>query len=160
MIAARITRHIDDLTAEITELGQLIESTIQADDVLKQNDHILQSEKGVGKQTSACLLAHLPELGQLNRQKIAALVGVAPYPEDSGNHQGKRIIYGGRSRVRTALYMAAVVASQHHAYLSTFYQRLLQKGKAKKVALVAVERKLLIHLNTLIKEHAPVTQPT
>ena len=97
------------------------------------------------------LLAYLPELGALNRKQIAALVGVAPFNRDSGPRRGRRSVWGGRARVRSALYMGALVASRHNPVLREFYQRLLQAGKPKKVALTACMRKLLIILNSMMR---------
>lgn len=106
---------------------------------------------GVGANTTAVILAELPELGVLNRQEIAALAGVAPFSRDSGQWKGKRWIGGGRAAVRKALYMAALVASRHNVTLKARYQHLLSRGKAPKVALVALMRHLIIHLNALLK---------
>jgi transposase len=99
-------------------------------------------------------LAHLPELGALNRQKLAASVGIAPYNCDSGTHQGRRAISGGRERVRKAVYMAAKTAAiaKNKSQMAELYRRLIAKGKPYKVAIIAVARKLLAHLNTLIKQ--------
>ena len=115
-------------------------------------DDVLQSAPGVGKTVSLTLLAELPELGCLNRQQIAALVGVAPFNSDSGQRRGTRTIFGGRARVRAALYMAALVATRHNPLIRTFYERLLKAGKDKKVALVACMRKLLTILNAMLKQ--------
>ena len=103
------------------------------------------------EQLSLSLLAYLPELGTLNRKQIAALVGVAPFNRDSGPHRGKRNVWGGRTRVRAALYMAALVASRYNPVLRAFYQRLLDAGKPKKLALTACMRKLLTILNAMVK---------
>ncbi len=116
---------------------------------LERVSSALQKESGVGLHTAATLLAHLPELGQLNRQRVAALAGLAPYNRDSGTQDGKRSIYGGRSRLRRALYMAAISASRWNEWVVAMYKRLLQRGKAKKVALIACARKLLIRLNAI-----------
>ena len=107
--------------------------------------------QGVGQILSFTLVAELPELGQLDRKKIAALVGVAPFNRDSGKHRGQRSTWGGRSQVRTVLYMATLSAVRYNPALRIFYQRLLLAGKAKKVALVACMRKLLTVLNAMIK---------
>ena len=104
-----------------------------------------------GDQISLTLLAYLPELGTLNRRQIAALVGVAPFNRDSGTLRGKRTVWGGRARVRTALYMGALVASRFNPVIRDFYQRLLSAGKPKKLALTACMRKLLIILNSMLK---------
>lgn len=111
----------------------------------------LGSIKGVGKTTVTTLLAQLPELGQLCRRRIAALVGVAPLNRDSGKMCGQRAIWGGRAEVRCALYMATLVAVRHNPVFKLFYQRLLAMGKRKKVALVAAMRKLLTALNAIAK---------
>ena len=97
------------------------------------------------------LLAYLPELGTLDRKQIAALVGVAPINRDSGIMRGKRTVWGGRARVRAALYMGALVATRYNPVIRVFYQRLLAAGKVKKVALVACMRKLLTILNSMVK---------
>jgi transposase len=111
----------------------------------------LRSIKGIGPATIATLAAELPELGSLCRRKIAALVGVAPVNRDSGQMRGQRTIFGGRSEVRRALYMATLVAVRHNAVFKQFYQRLVAAGKPKKVALVAAMRKLLTVLNAIAK---------
>ena len=101
------------------------------------------------------MLGMLPELGLLNRQEIAALVGVAPMNKDTGNKQGKRSIYGGRADVRSVLYMAALSAKKHNPFIRTFYLRLVQHGKEKKVALTACMRKLLVILNAMLRSNQP-----
>ena len=117
----------------------------------REKDDLLRSVPGVGEQLSLSLLAYLPELGTLNRKQIAALVGVAPFNRDSGPRRGKRSVWGGRSRVRATLYMAALSASRYNPVLRVFYQRLLAAGKPKKVALTACMRKLLTILNAMIR---------
>jgi transposase len=143
------------LEAQIAKVDALIEEQIHSDDGLKVKDQLIQSVPGVGKQTAAELLSHLPELGQLNRQQIAALVGVAPFDFQSGRHTGKSIIFGGRASVRSVLYMAALAAVTHNPILRTFYAHLLAGGKPAKVALVAVMRKLLTTLNAIVKTNQP-----
>ncbi len=106
---------------------------------------------GVGKVVSSTLLIELPELGKLNRRKIAALVGVAPLNRDSGTMRGRRTVWGGRAKLRAILYMAALVASRRNTIIAAFYQRLVDAGKAKKVALVACMRKLLTILNAMMR---------
>ena len=110
---------------------------------------------GIGDVVARTLIADLPELGTLDRKKIAALVGVAPFNRDSGTFRGKRTVWGGRAKVRAALYMAALVASQHNPHLARFYQRLLEAGKPKKLALTAVMRKLLTILNAIVRDRTP-----
>ena len=119
----------------------------------------LSSVPGVGATSVAVLLAELPELGKLNRRRIAALVGVAPLNRDSGQRRGKRSIWGGRSEVRRTLYMATLVAVRHNQVLRAYYQHLLEAGKCKKVALVAAMRKLLTILNAMAK-HGEYWKPT
>lgn len=142
------------------ELAKKLASLIKADGEMSALCAILESMKGVGSLTAACLLAHLPELGSVNRQEIAALAGVAPYNNDSGPRQGQRSIYGGRQRVRSAMHMAAVSASRHDENMASFYRRLLDRGKPTKVALVAVVRKMLIKLNGLVADYRKtIAQP-
>jgi transposase len=111
----------------------------------------LTAISGVGPRTAALLLAQMPELGQLNRREVAALVGVAPFNRDSGKLRGKRTIFGGRRHVRHGLYMAALVAARHNPILRAFYRRLRAAGKPAKLALTATMRKLLIVLNSSLK---------
>jgi transposase len=110
---------------------------------------------GVGPTVAFTLLAELPELGTLTGREISALVGVAPFARDSGTLRGKRVIWGGRTSVRTCLYMAAVSASRHNPPLKAFYQRLLAAGKAKKLAVIACLRKLLVILNAMVASGTP-----
>ncbi len=119
----------------------------------------MQSVTGIGKVTSALCLAELPELGTLSEKQIARLVGVAPINHDSGKHQGKRMIQGGRTSVRCGLYMATLVATQHNPVIRDFYERLLSKGKLQKVALVACMRKLLVILNAMLRDNKPWQAP-
>ena len=116
---------------------------------------LLGDVKGLGPATVATLIGEMPELGKLNRRQISALAGVAPYNHDSGRLKGKRCISGGRATLRTALYMATLVATRHNPVIQKFYQRLLGAGKLKKVALVACMRKLLTILNAMVKSNEP-----
>lgn len=146
-----IEDHIEYLDERIKILDQEIKQlTQQSQFVDKQK--ILMSVPGMGPATSAVCLAELPELGTLTEKKIARLVGVAPINRDSGQHRGKRMIEGGRAHVRAALYMATLVATRHNPIIRQFYQRLLARGKLKKVALTACLRKLLIILNAMIRD--------
>jgi transposase len=120
---------------------------------------LLASVPGVGKVTVATLLGLLPELGQLDRRAIAALVGVAPYACDSGLMKGRRTISGGRAPVRAVLYMAALVAVRHNPALRAFYRHLVAAGKAKKLALTAAMRKLLVTLNAILRDRQPWRSP-
>lgn len=150
-IRANIVRHIEWMQAEIESLEQQINQAIADHPVWRETARRIETVPGVGSVTAATLLADLPELGQLNRQKIAALVGIAPFNHDSGKKQGKRRIFGGRTSVRCVLYMATLSGIRHNPVIRSFYQRLLAKGKVKKVALTACMRKLLVILNTMIK---------
>lgn len=145
MVIECLSRQIDDIDKE---MSIRIQSKAQWD----TNDTLLQSVKGVGPIVSATLLALLPELGVLNRKEIAALVGVAPFNNDSGAKRGKRTIWGGRAAVRATLYMAAIVAATHNPTIKAFYKRLTTKGKSVKVALVACMRKLLTMLNAMLRD--------
>jgi transposase len=148
---ASIARHLDWLQEEIIVLEEQINQAIAANSEWAETAKRLQSVPGVGAITAATLVADLPELGQLNRQKIAALVGVAPFNHDSGKRRGKRRIFGGRTSVRSVLYMAALSATKHNPVIKAFYERLLEKGKVKKVAITACMRKLLVILNSMVK---------
>jgi transposase len=145
-----IETHIKWLEEALSEINDDLERRIRRSSSWCEKDNLLKSVPGVGKVVSSTLLIELPELGRLNRRKIAALVGVAPLNRDSGNMRGKRTVWGGRARLRAVLYMAALVASRRNPVISAFYQRLLDAGKAKKVALVACMRKLLTILNAMM----------
>jgi transposase len=150
-IAAHIAWLEDDLARIDAELAQ----TIAADPAWRERDALLRSVPGVGPVLATTLLAELPELGSLTRHEVAALAGVAPLNRDSGTLRGKRTVWGGRARVRGALYMAALVATRHNPAIRAFYARLCAAGKPKKVALVACMRKLLTLLNALLHHHTP-----
>lgn len=152
MMRAHIEEQIAYLTTQIQGLDQAIKQTLARDATLAEKATRLQDVTGVGPQTAITLLTYLPELGLVNRQEIAALAGLAPYPCDSGPRQGQRAIYGGRARVRRALYMAASTACRYNGPLQAFYARLRAKGKRGKVALIAVARKLLVYLNTCMRQ--------
>lgn len=147
-----LQRVLQMLDRQIHELDQQIRRNIDSDDDLRRKDQIVQSVKGVGPGTSAILLGRLPELGNLNRQQIAALVGVAPWDSRSGTWTGKSQIWGGRREVRNILYMAALSAIRFNPAICAFYERLDSKGKMFKVAITACMRKLLVILNTLVKK--------
>ena len=150
-IRKRIEAHIRWLESELDRADQDLDQSIRQSPIWQKNQELLQSVPGIGPVISRTLLAELPELGQLNRKQMAALVGIAPLNRDSGTMRGRRTIWGGRARVRAVLYMAALVASKRNAIIRTFYQRLRNAGKAPKVALVACMRKLLTILNSMIK---------
>ena len=149
----RIQLHVDWLEHELGEIDQGLKEMLRNSPAWREKENLLRTVPGVGPQLAVSILAYLPELGNLDRKRIAALVGVAPFNRDSGTLRGKRAVWGGRSRIRAALYMATLVASRHNPAISAFYQRSLAAGKAKKVALTACMRKLLVILNAMLKHH-------
>jgi transposase len=150
-IRPRLQAPITWLECELQALDQDLDGTLRHSPVWRAKEDLLRSVPGVGPQLTRTLLAHLPELGALDRERLAALVGVAPFNRDSGTLRGKRTVWGGRARVRAALYMAALVASRHNPVIRAFYQQLCVRGKPKKVALTACLRKLLTILNAIVK---------
>ena len=146
-----IISHIEYLKKDLSQIDSELKGRIEESPVQREKYNLIQSVPGVGPNLAATLLIELPELGTLNRKQIAALVGVAPLNHDSGTKRGKRSPWGGRPQVRSALYMAALAATHFNPVISQFYKRLCSEGKAKKVALVACMRKLIIMLNTMIK---------
>jgi transposase len=152
--------HIEWLQKRLQDLDGDLEQMIRKTPVWQERMNLLRSVPGIGKVVSSVLLVGLPELGQLSARALSALVGVAPLNRDSGKMRGKRSIWGGRARVRAALYMAALVASRYNPVIKAFavnllegcaYERLLSKGKAKKVALSACMHKLVVILNAMVK---------
>ena len=146
-----LAKQIEDLETDISKL-------IQSDDNWKHKADLVDTAPGVGPITAATIVAELPELGKLNRQQIAALVGLAPFNDDSGRRQGKRGIQGGRAGVRSILYMAAsaaVRATTRSSPIKDIFVRLRERGKLFKVAIIACMRKLLTTLNTMIKNDTP-----
>jgi transposase len=150
-VRQRVQDHIHWLEQELADLDDDLERTLRESPLWRENDNLLRSVPGIGRVVSITLLADLPELGTLSRHQIAALVGVAPLNRDSGRFRGKRMVWGGRARVRAALYMAALTATRYNPIIKAFYQRLCSAGKARKVALTACMRKLLIILNSMVK---------
>lgn len=138
-------QQLDSITARQQQL-------IEQDEHAQEKARILRSVPGLGPTTTATLIAELPELGQLNRQQIGRLVGVAPTNRDSGTMRGKRTTGGGRVSVRTALYMPTLVAKQHNPVIARFYERLIQQGKPSRVALIAAMRKLLTIINVMLRD--------
>ena len=151
LLRKRIEVHIRWLAAELQRADKDLDQSIRQSPIWQENQDLLQSVPGVGPVISRTLIGELPELGQLNRKQIAALVGIAPLNRDSGTFRGRRTIWGGRASVRAVLYMAALVASRRNTVIRAFYTRLRNAGKAPKVALVACMRKLLTILNAMIK---------
>jgi len=151
----RIATHITWLEGEAQALDEELRQFIKQTPAWQATDELLQSVPGVGPVLSMTLIADLPELGQLDRQEIAALVGVAPMNRDSGHKRGKRRTQGGRASVRNVLYMAALSASRFNPRIRAFYENLIKRGKEQKVALTACMRKLLVILNALVKKQEP-----
>lgn len=154
-IAKQIAKHLSWLNKRLEEADDDLNDAIRRSPLWQAKAHLMMSIPGVGRVTATTLLAALPELGQLSRREISALVGVCPFNRDSGGHRGRRVIWGGRASVRTVLYMAALAASRHNPMIKAFYQKLLAAGKMKKVALVACMRKLLVILNAMVKSNTP-----
>ncbi len=154
-VRADVQEHIRWLERRLSDLDGQLAQSIRSSPSWRERDNLLKSTPGVGPVLSVTLLAELPELGTLGRKEIAALVGVAPLNWDSGHLRGKRRVWGGRSRVRAALYMAALVAARCNPVLRAFYERLVEAGKPKKVALTACMHKLLTILNAMIRHRTP-----
>jgi transposase len=148
----QIKEHIDWLEKRIAELDQQLKALVQSSAPWQAKDQILQSVPGIGPVVSFSMIADLPELGTLNRQQISKLVGVAPLNRDSGQHRGTRHIYGGRARLRSVLYMAAITAARHNSVIKEFYQRLRANQKPFKVAITACMRKLLSIVNVMVRD--------
>ena len=150
-----IDQHIKLLMGQLGELDRSINDHVRGSPLWRHADDLLQSVPGIGHTVARTLLAELPELGKLNPKQIAALAGVAPMNRESGTWRGKRMIAGGRASVRTALYMAALVASRYNPVIKAFYKRLRDAGKPAKLALTACMRKLLIILNAILRDQKP-----
>ena len=151
VVKKSLKKIVEYLVEEIETIDQEIARLVESDDQWKGKSELLQSTPGVGVTTAATLIAELPELGQLDRRKISALVGVAPFNRDSGQFRGKRTIFGGRRAVRSVLYMAALTARRHNPVIRKFADRLKAQGKLPKVILVACMRKLLVILNSMVR---------
>jgi len=150
-----VIEHTRYLERRLVRVDSDLDQRIRESPVWRAKEDLLRSVPGVGPVLSRTLIAELPELGRLSRQEIAALVGVAPLNRDSGRMRGRRSTWGGRARIRAVLYMAAVVASRRNAAIQTFYLRLRATGKPGKVALVACMRKLLVILNSMVRNNRP-----
>jgi transposase len=153
VVRAGIAEHVAWLDARIDEVDTELQERIEKSSVWREKDRVLRSAPGIGPTVSLSLLTGVPELGTLNRQKVSKLVGVAPLNCDSGTLRGQRRIWGGRADVRSMLYMATLSAIRHNPVIREFYQRLVARGKIKKVALVACMRKLLTILNRMVKDN-------
>ena len=154
-VARRIEAHVRWLEKELARTDRDLDEAIEGSPAFKENEALLRSVPGVGPVLCRTLLAELPELGSLPPRELSALVGVAPLNRDSGTLRGRRAVWGGRARVRQALYMGALVATQYNPHIKGFYERLVAAGKPKKVALVACMRKLLVILNALLRDRTP-----
>ncbi|HEV3446103.1 MAG TPA: transposase [Gemmataceae bacterium] len=154
-----IDKHIDYLEGHIKDLEQRMDRIIDSAAAFQARNEILQTITGIGPQVSRTLLAYLPELSRHNRQTITALVGLAPFNDDSGTHTGPRHIRGGRRKVRVGLYQAAIAAIRHCPRMKAFYAALKARGKASRVAIIAVARKLLGLANALVRGMKPYQAP-
>lgn len=158
-VLKNIDKHLAFLRRQIDDLEARMDRLVADSEAFKAKDEILQSIVGIGPQVSRTLLVHLPELGQGSRQSIAALVGLAPFADDSGTCHRLRHIRGGRAKVRIALYQAAVAAIRYCPTMKAFYASLKARGKATKVALIAVARKVLVLANALVRTMTPYKAP-
>ncbi|AJP73567.1 IS110 family RNA-guided transposase [Sphingomonas hengshuiensis] len=150
-----IERLLAALQKELSDLERTIDEAVRGSPLWRDQEALLTSIPGVGPTTARTLLAELPELGQLGRRQISALAGVAPWTRQSGQWRGKAMIGGGRPTVRSALFMAALVASRYNPVLQALYQRLVASGKPKKVALIALARRLLTFANAILRSKSP-----
>lgn len=150
-----IEEHIKQLDERLAKLNQEIEELTQNNQQWIDKVNLLKTTPGVGSVISTTLVSDLPELGKLTAKQISRLVGVAPINHDSGQHKGKRMIHGGRAHVRAILYMGAVVAMRYNPVIKTFYERLVERGKSKKLALTACVHKMLVILNAMVRDNLP-----
>lgn len=151
----RIVRLVAALQKELTSVDGDIDDMVRGSPVWREKEDLLTSVPGIGPTIARTLVAELPELGHLDRKQIAALAGLAPYTRQSGAWRGKSMIGGGRTAVRTALFMGAMVAKRHNPVLRTFFDKLVATGKPKMVALIAVARKLLVIANAILRDKTP-----
>ena len=149
---ARVVTILED---ELKDLDGAIDKTVRGTPVWRDKENLLASVPGIGKTIARTLLAELPELGRLNPRQIAALAGLAPYTRQSGQWRGKSFIGGGRTSVRGALFMGALVAARHNPTLKAFRDQLVERGKPKLVAIIATARKLLTILNAILRDNKP-----
>ena len=148
-----IDRVIRTIEAELNSLDRDLDDAIRQSPIWRHVVELLESQPGIGKVTARTLVAELPELGRTSGKKIAALVGLAPYPRDSGTLRGRRMIWGGRAGIRATLYMATLAAIRSDQTIRAFHQSLIQRGKPPKVAIVACMRKIVVHLNAILARH-------
>jgi transposase len=155
LVRKSIREHITWLNQQLKDNDKLLNKGIQESPAWREKEDLLRTVPGVGPVVARTMMVYMPELGTIDRRKISTLAGLAPLNCDSGTLKGRRVIYGGRANVRAMLYMAAVSASRFNPVIKAFYDRLLVAGKAKKVALAACARKLLVMLNAMVKHKAP-----
>jgi transposase len=158
-VRPRVEAHVRWLREELRTLDTELQERLRTSPLWCEQAALLRTVPGVGPVLALTLLAHLPELGTLDRKPIAALVGLAPLPADSGTRRGRRVVWGGRAQVRATLYMSTLVAVKHNPVLRRFYERLLAAGKPKKLALVACMHKLLLILNAVLRQRLPWRPP-
>jgi transposase len=156
---ADIEAHIEYLEGRLKQLNQEIEELTRSNLEWINKVNLLKTTPGIGQVISTTLVSDLPELGKLTAKQISRLVGVAPINHDSGQHKGKRMIHGGRAHVRAALYMGAVVAMRYNPVIKVFYERLVERGKSKKLALTACVHKMLVILNAMVRANQPWQVP-
>ncbi|MBL6832666.1 MAG: transposase, partial [Pirellulales bacterium] len=151
LVRKSLLRLIEVINKDIKAIDKAMLSLVQSDDDWRNKFDKIKEVTGIGPQTATTLVAEMPELGQVNRQEAAALVGVAPFNRDSGQFKGRRMVWGGRRSVRNALYMAALSAKKHNPVIREFAARLYAKGKPPKVVITACIRKLVVILNAMLK---------
>lgn len=159
VVRSSLEKVIACLETELHQMDQEIHALLQAHSDLQAQEKLLRTAKSIGPVTAATLLADLPELGQLDRQEVAALVGVAPMNSDTGKKRGYRKTKGGRPEVRRTLYMATLSGIRHNPVLKPHYEQLRQRGKEKKVAITACMRKMLVILNAMMRDQQPFRYP-
>ena len=158
-LGRRLEAHLSWLQQELAALETDLDDAVRGTPAWRATEDLLASVPGIGKTSARTLIAELPELGRLDRRRIAALVGVAPINRDSGTFRGRRMVMGGRASVRTALYMPTLTAIRHDPALQASYQRLIGRGRPAKVAITACMRKLLVILNAILRDHRPWQTP-
>jgi len=156
---ADIEAHLKYLDNRLEQLNQEIEQLTQTNQQCLAKVNLLKTLPGIGQVIATTLVSNLPEIGQLSAKQIASLVGVAPINHDSGQHRGKRMIGGGRAQVRSILHKGTLVAIRYNPVIKAFYERLLERGKAKKLALTACMRKILVILNAMVRQNQPWQLP-
>ena len=159
LVAASIRRQIKSLEADSEKITTAIEDLVENDEEMHTKTMLMRTVIGIGFISAVSVLAYVPEIGSIGRGTVAALVGVAPYDDSSGARDGLRHIAGGRQEARNALYMCAVVAMRHNPHLAAFTQRIVEKGRPKKVAITAAMRKLIVILNAIVRDGKPCKMP-